>query len=75
MAEHPGQTFTGDRQYYGRAFERELTECDLTLLRPARRGECQRAGAHLFKPLRQAIESINQTFKGRLDLERSSPSK
>ncbi|MFG2780074.1 transposase [Streptomyces prunicolor] len=25
---------------------------------------------HLFKPLRQVIESINQTFKGQLDLER-----
>jgi hypothetical protein len=24
----------------------------------------------LFKPLRQTIESINQTFKGQLDLER-----
>jgi hypothetical protein len=26
--------------------------------------------AHLFKPLRQTIESVNQTFKGQLDLER-----
>jgi hypothetical protein len=26
--------------------------------------------AHLFKPLRQTIESINQTFKSQLDLER-----
>ncbi|MEV0972183.1 hypothetical protein AB0I59_26595 [Microtetraspora glauca] len=24
----------------------------------------------MFKPLRQAIESINQTFEGQLDLER-----
>lgn len=37
-------------------------------VRPA--GEPERAGAHLFKPLRQTIESINQTFKGQLDLER-----
>jgi hypothetical protein len=37
---------------------------------PARKGEPQRAGAHLFRPLRQVIESINQTFKGQLDLER-----
>ena len=27
-------------------------------------------GAHLFKPLRQIIESVNDTFKGQLDLER-----
>lgn len=39
-------------------------------MRPARKGEPERAGSHLFKPLRQVIESINQTFKGQLDLER-----
>ncbi|MFI9549963.1 IS982 family transposase, partial [Nonomuraea endophytica] len=27
-------------------------------------------GSELFKPLRQTIESINQTLKGQLDLER-----
>ena len=37
---------------------------------PARKGEPERAGARLFKPLRQVIESINQTFKSQLDLER-----
>jgi len=40
------------------------------LLRPARKGERERPGAALFKPLRQVIESINETFKGQLDLER-----
>jgi len=39
------------------------------LLRPARKGEPDRPGARLFKPLRQVIESINDTFKGQLDLE------
>ncbi len=42
----------------------------MKLLRPARKGEAERAGSHLFKPLRQVIESINQTFKGQLNLER-----
>jgi hypothetical protein len=69
-AARPGQTIIGDRNYYGRDFEREITERELSLLRPARKGEHERAGAHLFKPLRQTIESINQTFKGQLDLER-----
>jgi hypothetical protein len=70
-ASHPGQTIIGDKNYYGREFERDLTtERHLELLRPARKGEPERAGAHLFKPLRQVIESINQTFKGQLDLER-----
>ena len=47
-----------------------LAACGVRLLRPARKGEPQRAGAQLFRPLRQVIESINQTFKGQLDLER-----
>ena len=42
----------------------------IELLRPARKGEAERAGSQLFKPLRQVIESINETFKGQLDLER-----
>lgn len=70
MATHPEQTIIGDKNYYGREFEHDLTERHLDLLRPARKGEPERAGAHLFKPLRQVIESINQTFKGQLDLER-----
>ena len=36
----------------------------IELLRPARKGEAERAGSQLFKPLRQVIESINETFKG-----------
>jgi hypothetical protein len=70
LAAHPDQTIIADRQYYGRLFEGELTEREVHLLRPARRGEPEGPGAALFKPLRQTIESINQTFKGQLDLER-----
>ncbi|BAJ27751.1 MULTISPECIES: IS982 family transposase [Kitasatospora] len=66
----PGQTLIADRHYYGAAFERELAEWGLHLLRPARKGEPPRAGSSLFKPLRQVIESVNQTFKAQLDLER-----
>jgi len=67
---HPGQTVIGDKNYFGKDFEKELTERELVLLRPARKGEAVRAGQHLFKPLRQVIESVNWTFKGQLDLER-----
>jgi hypothetical protein len=42
------------------------------LLRPARKGESERPGGRLFRPLRQLVESVNQTFKGQLDLERHS---
>jgi hypothetical protein len=66
----PGQTLIADRQYYGAGFEAALAAQRLRLLRPARKGERERTGAHLFKPLRQTIESINQTFKSQLDLER-----
>jgi hypothetical protein len=69
-AAHPGQVIIGDKNYFGRAFEAELTERELTLLRPVRKGEAGRAGQNLFKPLRQVIESVNWTFKGQLDLER-----
>jgi len=69
-AAHPGQVIIGDKNYFGRAFEAELAERELTLLRPVRKGEAMRAGQNLFKPLRQVIESVNWTFKGQLDLER-----
>ena len=70
VAARPGQMLIADRHYYGAAFEVALAGAGLTLLRPARKGERERPGARFFKPLRQVIESINQTFKGQLDLER-----
>lgn len=65
-----GQVVIADKNYYGRQFEAALAEAGLGLLRPARKGEPPRAGARFFKPLRQVIESINDTFKGQLNLER-----
>ena len=69
VAARPGQTLIGDKNYSGRGFERELPEHGVQLLRPARKGERERPGAALSKPLRQIIESVNDTFKGQLDLE------
>jgi hypothetical protein len=68
--DRPGQTLIGDKNYFGRGFENELTERNLAPLRPVRKGEARRAGQNLFKPLRQVIESVNWTLKGQLDLER-----
>ena len=65
----PGQILIADKNYYGRDFEATLATTGLQLLRPARKGEAERAGARFFKPLRQIIESINDTFKGQLNLE------
>ena len=69
VAARPGQTLLGDKHYYGREFEAVLAGLGVRLLRPARKGEPERPGACLFKPLRQLIESVNHTFKGQLDLE------
>jgi len=59
----------GDKNYYGKAFEAELAAAGITLLRPTRKGEQPRPGEQYFKPLRQIIESVNDTLKGQLDLE------
>jgi hypothetical protein len=66
----PGQVIIGDKGYYGRDFEKALAEDRLVLLRPARKGEPDPPGRQYFKPLRQVIESVNDTLKGQLDLER-----
>ncbi len=65
----PGQVLIGDKNYFGRDFEHDLTEREITLLRPVRKGEAKRAGQQFLKPLRQVIESVNWTLKGQLDLE------
>jgi len=63
------QTLIADKNYYGRDFEKTLAQAGIELLRPARTGEPNRTGARFLKPLRQIIESINDTLKGQLDLE------
>jgi hypothetical protein len=68
-AARAGQTVIADKHYYGRVFEQTLAAAGITLLRAARAKEKPRPGAHLLKPLRQVIESINDTLKGQLDLE------
>jgi hypothetical protein len=59
----PGQTLIGDKNYYGTDFEAAMagagSGCCGPPARPSRRG----AGAHLFKPLRQIIESVNDTSR------------
>ena len=66
---HGRQVLIGDKNYFGKQFQSDLSEAGIELLRPARKGERPRPGARFFKPLRQVIESINDTLKGQLDLE------
>jgi hypothetical protein len=65
-----GRTLITDKNYYGRQFESDLAATGFTLLRKARTGEKPRTGAHLLKPLRQTVESVFDTLKGQLSLER-----
>lgn len=63
------RTIIADKNYFGRVFEADLATAGIELLRPARKGEAPRPGERFFKPLRQIIESVNDTLKGQLDLE------
>jgi len=65
----PGQILIGDKNYFGQDFQTALADQGIELLRPARKGEPERPGSKFFKPLRQTVESIFDTFKGQLDLE------
>ncbi len=64
------QLLIADKNYYGKNFEAELDDAGIDLLRKARKGEKPRPGREFFKPLRQVVESVFDTFKGQLDLER-----
>lgn len=65
-----GRTIIADKNYYGRHFETALATTGFTLLRKARSGEKPRPGSQLLKPLRQIVESVFDTLKGQLSLER-----
>jgi hypothetical protein len=64
-----GTTLIADKNYHGREFETTLAATGLQLLRPTRKGECPRGGERFFKPLRQTVESVFDTYKRQLDLE------
>ena len=58
-----------DKGYASAELDRYLTEHGAVLLRPSYRNRRPRPGEHLLKPVRQLIESVNDTLKGQLDLE------
>ncbi len=66
----PAKPSSPTRATLSREFEAFLTDHGARLLRPAFKKERPRPGARLLKPLRQIIESVNDTLKGQLDLER-----
>lgn len=65
----PGLILIGDKGFAGREFEDLVTTgFGLRLVRPDRRDEAPRHGSIGW--IRQWIESVNDTRKGQLDLER-----
>jgi hypothetical protein len=69
VADRPGLLLIADKGFKARWFEDELAAQGVQLLRPSMRNEPSRPGEHLLKPVRQLIESVNDTLKGQLDLE------
>ncbi len=65
-----GQTLIADKGYRRASFETELNDAGITLIRPNLKSEKRRPGRRYLKAFRQIIESVNQTFKSQLDLER-----
>jgi hypothetical protein len=65
----PGLTIIADKGYVSRELDHYLAERGVALLRPSYRNRTPRPGEHLLKPIRQLIESVNDTLKGQLDLE------
>ena len=65
-----GQVIIADKGYRRAAFENTLNQAGITLIRPATKTEQPRPGNQFLKPFRQIIESVNNTFKTHLDLER-----
>ena len=70
LGARPGQILMADKGYRSAAFEAELHHHGVTLIRPTFGQETPRPGQRFLRPFRQIIESINQTLKAQLDLER-----
>lgn len=70
LAGRQGQVLMADKGYRSDELEKALADMGITLVRPAMAGEPERPGRQFLKPFRQIIESVNQTLKAQLDLER-----
>lgn len=64
------QTIVADKGYASREFEARLADRGIELVRPSLKREKKRPGARQLKPIRQIVESVFDTLKGQLSLER-----
>jgi hypothetical protein len=69
LTERPGLLILADKGYASADLDTYLAQRGVRLLRPSYRNRAPRPGQHLLKPIRQLIESVNDTLKGQLDLE------
>ena len=69
LADRPGLIIVADKGYVSAELDAFLADRGAALLRPSYRNRSPRPGEHLLKPIRQLIESVNDTLKGQLDLE------
>lgn len=67
--ERPGLLIIADKGYISAEPDAFLAERGVRLSRPSYRNRTPRPGEELLKPIRQLIESLNDTLKGQLDLE------
>jgi hypothetical protein len=65
----PGLLLIADKGYASAELDEYLHARGVELLRPAYRNRTPRPGQALLAPIRQLIESVNDTLKGQLDLE------
>ena len=69
LSDRPALLIIADKGYVSHELDAYLTERKMRLLRPSYRNRTPHPAQHLLKPVRQLIESANQTLKGQLDLE------
>ncbi|HEY4605759.1 MAG TPA: IS982 family transposase [Blastococcus sp.] len=69
LAARPGLLLIADKGYASAELDSYLHARGVDLLRPAYRNRPPRPGQALLAPIRQLIESVNDTLKGQLDLE------
>nr|BEK63473.1 hypothetical protein KPHV_07000 [Kitasatospora purpeofusca] len=70
MAARNGILLIMDKGFASKPFEKGLAEQGIEPLRPSLKREKKRYGEPMLKKVRQLIESVNDTLKGPLDLER-----
>jgi Transposase DDE domain len=69
LTARPGLLLIADKGYASAELDDYLARRGAALLRPAYRNRAPRPGQVLLAPIRQLIESVNDTLKGQLDLE------